>query len=396
MRSRIMSILYLVVFFNIALLASSCVLLEEFDSYPPPTSPEVSQPSSATTFTDGWSTSPKDLDAQIGERITLDLPANGNPSRIWGTDIYTDDSSIGNAAVHMGLITFATGGKVTIEVVAGRSSYAGSVRNGVTSSSYGTWGASFVFLDDQGQRLPFSTKKVEEQITSPEITQIPAHSEAPRMTDWKTKAVVWRQNPGSRYTVILPPGGSAQTIWGTSVYTDDSSIGTAAVHAGLITFADGGQVTIEMREGQKSYTGSEANGVASKSYGSWPSSFVFVDEQGKVIEQTQQLAHDGSPQPSQEITWNKNATEWRSQVGTKVTLAIPGGGTARRVWGDGIYTDDSSIGTAAVHAGLITFADGGVVTIEILPGQGSYKGTEKYGVSTRSYGSWQGSFRFIK
>ena len=67
-------------------------------------------------------------------------------------------------------------------------------------------------------------------------------------------------------------------LYGTDVYTDDSSICTAAVHAGLISFQAGGSVTIEIRQGQSSYAGSARNGVTSKGYGSWNGSFVFVGQ----------------------------------------------------------------------------------------------------------------------
>ena len=62
--------------------------------------------------------------------------------------------------------------------------------------------------------------------------------------------------------------------------------------------------------------------------------------------------------------------------------------------GTGTYTDDSSICTAAVHAGLITLANGGKVTIEIAPGANSYSGTTANGVTSSSYDSWSGSFTF--
>ena len=51
-----------------------------------------------------------------------------------------------HAAVHAGLISVQSGGIVTIKIRPGRSAYQGSIRNGVTSSSYGSWGASFVFV----------------------------------------------------------------------------------------------------------------------------------------------------------------------------------------------------------------------------------------------------------
>jgi hypothetical protein len=82
-----------------------------------------------------------------------------------------------------------------------------------------------------------------------------------------------------RASVDCPPEGEAFPIWGTEIYTDDSSICTAAVHAGLITFEDGGDVVIQAAPGQDSYTSTEANGVTSSQYGPWRGSFVFPDDQ---------------------------------------------------------------------------------------------------------------------
>lgn len=63
---------------------------------------------------------------------------------VWGSDVYTDDSSLCRAAVHAGAIA-VTGGTITYEIRAGQSSYAGSERYGTTTSSWGAWGGSFVF-----------------------------------------------------------------------------------------------------------------------------------------------------------------------------------------------------------------------------------------------------------
>jgi hypothetical protein len=83
--------------------------------------------------------------------------------------------------------------------------------------------------------------------------------------------------PGDTFTVTLPADGDATwTIYGTEIYTSDSEIGTAAVHAGLIDAASGGTVTVEYVAGQDSYTSTEANGITSEDYGSWDHSYKFV------------------------------------------------------------------------------------------------------------------------
>ena len=177
-------------------------------------------------------------------------------------------------------------------------------------------------------------------------------------------------------------------VWGSTTYSDDSSICTAAVHAGLITARDGGAVTIEATGAQSRFRSTTRNGVESMSFGSWPGSFVFATE-----EDGSQLAG-----PAFEwIDWRTDASEMRGWGGGgfQATFACPAGGQERTVWGSGTYTDDSSICTAAVHQGLITFAEGGVVTVEIISGQSEYESDTRNGVETWSYGSWSGSFRFV-
>lgn len=48
------------------------------------------------------------------------------------------------------------------------------------------------------------------------------------------------------------------------------------VHMGLITFDDGGKVQIEHRPRAESSTKTDRNGVRSRSWGSYDSSFVVV------------------------------------------------------------------------------------------------------------------------
>jgi hypothetical protein len=98
----------------------------------------------------------------------------------------------------------------------------------------------------------------------------------PDAVSWLDSAQEYRGRDGERLSFVCPPDGSLSAVYGTDTYTDDSSICGAAVHAGLISFESGGAVTIEIRPGQESYTGSTRNGVTSSSWGTWAGSFVFV------------------------------------------------------------------------------------------------------------------------
>jgi hypothetical protein len=122
------------------------------------------------------------------------------------------------------------------------------------------------------------------EVQTPVPANVPEEVSVDKETiDWTTDATQWRYDIGKRFSIVLPPNGTAGAVWGTGVYTDDSSIGTAAVHMGLITFANGGSVTIEMRPGQDSYQAMQLNGVTSSSYGEWEGSFVFIDDKGVEV-----------------------------------------------------------------------------------------------------------------
>lgn len=93
---------------------------------------------------------------------------------------------------------------------------------------------------------------------------------------WTDNAVPFGTEIGTGVVVTCPPNGSAGIVWGTDVYTNDSSICTAAVHAGLITLQRGGTFGLIVMEGQRSYTGSTRNGVSTLDYGAWDASFMLV------------------------------------------------------------------------------------------------------------------------
>ena len=59
--------------------------------------------------------------------------------QLWGTDIYSGDSTIGAAAVHAGLLKPGETDFLRIIVVTPPEKFPGTVRNGVTSTEYGRY-----------------------------------------------------------------------------------------------------------------------------------------------------------------------------------------------------------------------------------------------------------------
>ena len=59
--------------------------------------------------------------------------------QLWGTDIYSGDSTIGAAAVHAGLLKPGETAFLKVTVVTPPEKFPGTVRNGVTSTEYGRY-----------------------------------------------------------------------------------------------------------------------------------------------------------------------------------------------------------------------------------------------------------------
>lgn len=173
-------------------------------------------------------------------------------------------------------------------------------------------------------------------------------------------------------------GATSGSVWGSGPYTDDSSLAAAAVHAGVLQPGQTGTVQVVIEPGQQSYSGSTAYGVTSSNYGSWGGGYSFVGARPPM---------QGNPDPG-------NLTSYRNQTGATLSFTVTGA-TNGSVWGTGVYTDDSSLATAAVHAGVLRPGETGTVQVTILPGQQSYPGTASNGVTSSNYGSWSGSYAFV-
>lgn len=201
-----------------------------------------------------------------------------------------------------------------------------------------------------------------------------AHAEN---VDCMTNAQALPGEPGTTHDVVCPANCGDATAWGSGIYSDDSSICTAAIHAGILTRAKGGAVRVTIAGGQESYAASTQNGVVTARWGAWGRSFTVSS-----VQQSQRI----------ELSCSQNAQTLRGDVGTSFKVTCPPGCGASTVWGSGIYSDDSSICSAAIHAGVAVPEAGGEFTVTIAPGQSSYASSSQNGVTTSSWGSWGRSF----
>jgi hypothetical protein len=80
---------------------------------------------------------------------------------------------------------------------------------------------------------------------------------------------------GKIYKITIT-GTTGGAIWGTDIYTSDTHIPTAAVHAGVISVGQTKEVYIKVVQGLNEYIGSTRNGVSTSGYGGWGLSYQFV------------------------------------------------------------------------------------------------------------------------
>ena len=101
----------------------------------------------------------------------------------------------------------------------------------------------------------------------------------------------------------------------------------------------------------------------------------------------------GPPYANQTYSSNIHCTDKRGEIGEYYMYKIKGSDEGT-VWGDGIYTDDSNIAKAAVLEGKCKLGEERDVCIKIIEGKSSYGSCTKNGISTNSYGYWDGSYIF--
>lgn len=220
-----------------------------------------------------WTQSATQFRAQTGQTLSFMCPPNGTPGSVWGSDLYSDDSSICTAALHSGRVTLAAGGIVSIVIAPGAPAYLPTMRNGVTTRPWGAWTGSFTIVGGAAPGLV--AVPVGAAVPTPPPPPPVVANGAPTPVTWSTNGASIAPL-GQSVLAGCPPNGMVGSMWGTDVYTSDSSVCSAAVHMGLITAASGGVVRVTGAPGLPAYPGTARNGVTSSSWPSYGSSFTVM------------------------------------------------------------------------------------------------------------------------
>jgi hypothetical protein len=125
--------------------------------------------------------------------------------------------------------------------------------------------------------------------------------------------VGYRNKSGQSFQFTVT-GAAQGAVWGTDVYTDDSSIAAAAVHAGVLRVGETKAVTISLLGDQPSFSGSTRNSITSGTWGRWPGSYAFA-EAGTV---TGNAAATAKPIAAPGFS----AANWSLAVGGRLVLPV--------------------------------------------------------------------------
>lgn len=356
-----------------------------------------------------------------GESLTVICPAGCGSAafRLWGSNPYTSDSSICPAAIHAGVIPEAGGGREghrrrgsnQLRGQYEERDYVEQVRK-VRIELYGSGAVtSFdaracagcirscnvrceTFQQVGGVMIPNRTTMVMRcLIQASMLVAIPLLVSACCKENTDTQpcpgsysALTAEQKAGEATCSCANSSAAGGSVWGSDIYTSDSSICRAGVHAGVIP-ATGGNVTVKGAPGCGAYTGTTRNGVVSGKWESFGSSFYFPGKgDGKCAAAPAVAAGDPCPTLFKSIPGLSASTTITCRCDAGLSSAGP-------VWGSSIYTQDSAICRAAVHAGAIP-ASGGTVTAKAAGGCKTYIAKLQNGVQSSKWGEYDASFYF--
>jgi hypothetical protein len=170
-------------------------------------------------------------------------------------------------------------------------------------------------------------------------------------------------------------------VLGNLIYSDDSAICKSAIHAGFIKDEEGGEFMLEIANGLDKYESSFKNGISSAARGAHLRSFTL-----KEASQLMKIGCDESGA----------STKFVGATSIKFTVLCPPDCSkiSHKVYGIGIFTDDSSICQSAMLTGVLT-DKGGEISFMIADGQSAYKGGVANGIKSVSRENYIRSFKVL-
>jgi len=195
--------------------------------------------------------------------------------------------------------------------------------------------------------------------------------------------------PGSPHQLACPAGcDKAVSVFGTDVYTSDTPVCAAAMHAGVMS-ERGGEVTVVLEPGRPAYRGTKRNGVASRDWGTYRASYRF---EGPRVVRAEPEA------PRAPVLVDAGCTfegkEIQGEPSSLHRVSCPSGCKAEHgIWGTDTYSGHSRVCLAAIHAGLSSDERGGEFTLILGDKWPAFRGSKRNGVESHDWGEYHVSFR---
>jgi hypothetical protein len=312
---------------------------------------------------------------------------------VWGTDVYTADASVAAAAVHAGVLKAGQTGIVKVTSIPNYPSFAGSVRNGIQSSSYGSYTGFTVELAGDEQPCDADEEQIEIKLPSERPAAAPAASQTPMSPSVSGATIYLLAEPVGLSSVAVP--GTQQVEVRGAASADVSPLATDADLP-----PDAREVLDQWRRdseaickeaSRKTNTLRRATIQALTPLKDALTRAGRLDEAIAVRDCIRALMEGGL-----KIEPDPGSLAGQNLAPGAVRYFRVTGEAAGSVWGTDIYTSDSRLAAAAVHAGLLRPGESGVVKVAILPGQSSYAGSDRHGLASMSYGPFPSSYRMSR
>lgn len=311
----------------------------------------------------------------------------------WGgqNGIYTEDSALGVAAVHAGLIQVGQIARIRLIPRGWYATYAPVTANGITTLPWTTGWCGFQLVLDSIVQIPTTPAVI------PDGSNFRLYQENSRTPNPLYSDPVVVRLTGTTSGLVL--GGR----WG--IYGDGSNWSACATHAGLLEPGETKLFQL-VRANDWAHRGTTVRGAlgmvstALRNLAGGVTIAAIVPQNPPIICTPPNSSTPICVLPPAAI----NGNNIRMYTGGSTPNCGPNsdytspqivrltGNTTGRVWGgqSGIYTDDSDFGAAAVHAGLLASGAVGIFQLVRVGWQNSYRGTSANGVTTLPYSGWCG------
>ena len=189
-----------------------------------------------------------------------------------------------------------------------------------------------------------------------------------------THVEIRRLHVGDQVTLQIT-GRANGPVWGDFIYTLDSDLGTAAVHAGLLAVGETKPVKIWVVPPPDRFGEAMRNGIQSMKWGPFPAAFLMQVARGPLVASLP-IGPNRLPSVLNSLGLNESKT-----------IAITGSDKGF-VWGTDTYTGDSRVEVAAVHAGALKVGEQGEVIVTRVTPPDRYQGSSQNGVRSQSWGRY--------